>query len=545
MRNRAKIGIIQTTRIEDVLQTTLAAEQLKAENPEIELYLITRKQFAKPLEFYINKVFSKIFYLDLKDFVTHKQITLDEAVENIDSFFDEINSESLSLIVNLSFSKSSSYIACKIKASNRLGIYRNNKNQICIDDQWSQFVYSNVMNGTLNPFNLIDIFKFTLGAKETSFKGTHETSDKFVVHPFASHKKKMWSANYWVETIYKVLKENPETSVTIVGAQNELNDAEKIAESSSLKAYKDRIHLMIGESIEKVYQEVSSSRLLLCHESMVPHLAAINCIPTIVISLGVVRPNETTPYHNNVINLVPKRGCFPCTIQKACALLPCHKDISSHAVSMIGNSILKGTELNHDFFQKNIPAIQLDSFDIFYADFSQGFMHIKKLKESSTSEQEVMTVFYRIIWSYFLREQEIEDELPVINKQIKSVLFNHREGVGHLFELINFGMKFTNEIIKQINGINYSQNIVNENMIKLSEIDRLMQVTKSTYPLLQPIIDYFYVSKANTKGHGAKEVFENNLVLYYSLNNMCKVVYDLITSCIGDDNMDVHNKQEV
>jgi ADP-heptose:LPS heptosyltransferase len=544
MRNKAKIAIIQTTRIGDVIQTSIAANQLKKENPNVELILITRRKFAQGLEFLTKKTFDKIYYFDLKDFISNDS-SLDESVNKLDSFFDEINSNSLNLVVNFSFSKSSSYIASKIKAPNRLGLYRNKKNQVCIDDQWSQFVYSNVMNGDLNPYNLVDIFKFTLGAKETDLASHFTTEDHIVIHPFASHSKKMWSTNYWTEVVYKVLKANPEVSITIVGAKNDLVNATAIKESNSLKSFEGRIQLLIGESLEKVYKKVSSAKLLICHDSMVSHLAAINSVPTIVISLGVVRPNETTPYHNNVLNLVPRRSCFPCKIETSCALLPCHKDISVSAVSTIANGILENETLDQDFLIKRIPTLQLDSFDIYHADFNNGFMQLHKLKESTPTESEVMTSFYRIIWSYFLKEQEVVDDIPALNNNVMSVLYNHREGVSYLFELINFGMKFTNEIIKEINGINYSQENVSQSMNKLGEIDRLMQITKNTYPLLQPVIDYFYVAKANMSGHSAKDTFENNLILYYSLNNMCKVVYDLITSCIGNANMDDHKKQEV
>ena len=52
--NHTSIGIIQLTRIGDVIQTFQAAKQLKTENPQVELTLIARKEFAKGLEFLLE-----------------------------------------------------------------------------------------------------------------------------------------------------------------------------------------------------------------------------------------------------------------------------------------------------------------------------------------------------------------------------------------------------------------------------------------------------------------------------------------------------------
>ena len=57
----------------------------------------------------------------------------------------------------------------------------------------SQFIFSNVMNGTLNPFNLVDIYKNTVaGTKEIDVTNYQVPKNGVItIHPFASSKKKV------------------------------------------------------------------------------------------------------------------------------------------------------------------------------------------------------------------------------------------------------------------------------------------------------------------------------------------------------------------
>lgn len=531
------IALIQITRIGDVIQTCIAADQLKREQKDIELVLITRKKFGKGLEFLTKGLFKEVIYIDLKDYIKSKNDNLESVIDNFDtSFFHKLEKHRFDAVINLSFSKSSSYLCQLIKSSNKLGLTRNKQGQVAINDQWSQYVYANVQNGTLNTFNLVDIFKFMLGTKETVFKGCSEEGNNTIsIHPFASQKKKMWGNHKWVEFIYKFLKDNPDYTINLIGAESDAEQVSKMINSSTLTNFQERINTVVGESLEFVYQTINQSRLLVCHDSMASHLAAINTVPTIVLSLGVVRPNETTPYSNNVLNLVPKRSCFPCTIQTKCDLLPCHKDINHQLVSKLTSAILNGSEINAEFFSKEVSPFFMESVDIYASNFENGFMELSKINESSYTSQNMMETYYKIIWSYFFKEIEINTFIPTLSDTVKKDLYNNREGVKYLFELINFGLKFSNAIVNAAADINPDYNLINEYVAKLGEIDKLLTLTKNTYPQLQPVVDYFYVAKANVAGRNIKEISENSLLLYYSLNNMCKVLYDLISSTLKDE----------
>ena len=156
-----KVLVIQLTRIGDLIQTLQAARQLKAENPNISLGLVARRKFAKGIEFLLETVFDDLFLFDTKDFFIHQNFK--DSQKQVGSFIQEINEHNYELLINLSFTQASSYLATSINAHVKFGLNRNLRSEVVIDDKWSQFVYSNTMVHADSPFCLVDIYRYIMG----------------------------------------------------------------------------------------------------------------------------------------------------------------------------------------------------------------------------------------------------------------------------------------------------------------------------------------------------------------------------------------------
>ncbi|MCO4753016.1 MAG: glycosyltransferase family 9 protein [Bacteriovoracaceae bacterium] len=544
--NNTSIGIIQLTRIGDVIQTFQAAKQLKTENPQVELTLIARREFAKGLEFLLEQVFSHIVYIDIKDLIKTPQTSLSEARGTINDIVADLNKLEFDALINLSFSKSSGYFASMIQAKHKLGLTRTEQNQISIEDNWSQYVFSSVMNSELNPFNLVDIFKYIIGAKKFSPEYKEkQRENKIVIHPFASLKKKHWGVNKWVDLCYKLLKENPEQEIHIVGGKDDIKNAQTLSSSPALKEFSNRIINNVGQStIKQTYELLERAKILVCHDSMVSHLAAVSQTPTIVLSLGPVRPSETTPYHENVLNLAPKRKCFPCKIEESCDLLPCHKDISHQLTSQLVGAILKEETLDRKFFTEKISPFYLQNVAIYAPHFNEMGMELIDITESSQSVVDVFKTFYKIVWAFYFKEQDLNYSIPDLPKESLASLSEYAKGCSYIYELYGFGMKYSNEIIAQAQSKQPDVKVIQDNIAKMAEMDELCAITKQTFPLLKPVIDYFFVNKANAKGRDILEITQSNLLSFYDGQNMIKVIFDLIES-ITADSLNNQNVKEV
>ena len=125
------LAILQLTRFGDLIQTSQAIEELKKAHPEYRIILIARSQFARPLGFILNKLFDKTYYLDTKKIFQNSEIAgLKTSINGLNQFLSELSGESIKLLVNLSFSSSSSYLSSLIKAEIKIGSHYDFENKI-------------------------------------------------------------------------------------------------------------------------------------------------------------------------------------------------------------------------------------------------------------------------------------------------------------------------------------------------------------------------------------------------------------------------------
>lgn len=532
---RHKVLIIQLTRIGDLIQTLQAARQLKAENPNILLGLVARKKFANGIDFLLETVFDELYLFDTKDFFIKKDLT--SAKNEVHSFINIINKEKYDLTINLSFTKASAYLSSTLNASVKFGLQRNSRNEIVINDKWSQFVYSNTMNHAHTPFSLVDIYRYIMGVKETLVLDPDPDFDKraqnIVIHPFASQKKKKWGLSKWSELIYKLAKDNPHYHFHIVGAPEDVPEVKRLLGSPALLNLGNRLINAVGKSsIADVYQLLCNSKLFIGHDSMVSHLAAETLTPSIIISLGVVRPHETSPYSDKVINLAPRNNCFPCQIEKACDLLPCHGSINYQVVSTIAKGLLVGEVIDHSFLVNNLTPFHLNNLKVYNSSYQEDGLELFELTENYASLDEIFMSFYKVIWQYYLRGVERSIETPKVSKENAISLYEYIKGINYLYELYNFGIKYSNSIISNSESAKIDFKEIQDSISRIGEIDQLCSITKKTYPLLKGLVDYFYVNKANAQGESLIEISRSNLLNYYDAANLTTVLYDFIEKTI-------------
>ena len=514
--SRPTIGIIQMTRLGDLIQTAQAIETLKSTHPNYRVVLIARSQFARPLNFLLTKYFDQIYTLDTNTLFQDAQTQgLSKPLNGLNSFLNELKAEKFDVLINLSFSKSSSHLASVIPALHKVGSYHDHNNKVVMHDKWSQMLYSTVMRGALNPYSLVDLFKNIIGIKATeptrSVNASLPRANMIVVHPFASSERKAWKAEKWVEVIYKTLKENEKQTVTIVGAKNEMLKAQVITENPLLKQFSSRLLNVTGKtSLEELSQVVASAKLFVGHDSMVGHLAAINNTPSLTISLGNVRPHETTPYQKNAYNLAPRTKCFPCFPSDDCAYTQCHHDIPYQLVSNIIKQLSSGGEIDAEWIKSANSSFHLSSVNFYRSRFQNGYFTLDSLIDAHLDISDIFRTLYKITWSFVLSNVEDNHAFPKLTPSTHRDLLDAMTGLQHLFELSEFGQKYSRYILEEISSATPSIAKIKEFSKKIDEIDHLQSMVQKTSPYLAPIIDYFTVRKGNLFGDNIVKLTESS-----------------------------------
>lgn len=531
--NTVKIAIIQLTRIGDVLQTLKAVRQLKSEHTNLHLTLIARKKFAGGLVFLLETIFDEIVLIETKELVVNN---LSDSLNKQKILLNELRAKKFALAVNLSFNKSSGYLTTLINSQLTTGITRDTFNKIVINDKWSQYLFATTMKGTTNPFNLVDVFKYILGCKQ-SFPledfNHHLPKSYITIHPFASDRKKHWGANKWADIIHRLLKENPDHEVHIVGSKDDLTSAKSIAMNPVLAGVKEKVHLTINKDLIHVYELLTKSALFIGHDSMVSHMASETLTPSLIVSLGTVRPHETIPYQENVIALAPKTSCFPCTVQTSCDLLPCHGHIPHQAASTIGSLLLNKEDVTEEKLSKQLTPFQMNSMTVYKNTLFTENMETNQLSRDNDNVKESFRIFYKVLWHLYLNDLDIKVTPPRLSKDSLKVMAHYLDGVNYLYELYSFSVKYSNSILQELSNQKPNEELINKDIEKMNEIDHLCNITMTNYPLLADLINTLYVRKVNTSGNNLKEIIQEQLIIFCDGIHLTQALYSLIEKTVG------------
>lgn len=546
------ICIIQLARIGDLIQTYIAAKGIrqKSETQAFKLILIARKKYADPIKHLLNECFDEVITLDYNSMVvTNQDKKLNAITSSLNEWVKLINKHPIHAVVNLTFSKTSGYLSSLINCPFKLGVSYDKENRLVIPDHWSQFVYSNVLTGPLNPFSLVDIFSKVIGTKPLTppKKQKKENIQRIILHPFTSQEAKTWKPSKWSEVVFNLFKTTSIKEIKIVGSELERKRAEEILGSPLLARYKENIKNVAGKlNIEQLQGELEKADLFIGHDSMVGHLASLSGTQCVTVSLGTVRPVETAPYGDNNYVLAPLTNCYPCFPDQKCDHFKCHADIPYQAINTFLTNLISGNVRDKEVL-KNVSPFHTSKLQIYKSSLeSSGFFNLKPLIEHNLDVKQVFHKIYRIVWQFVLAETEETSDFPVISSATSSQLQNYQEGIKHLYQINEFGKKYSTYILQEVASPTPSIAKIKEYSKKIEDVDKLMLTIKEAYPLLSPVIDYFAVVKSNLEGENVVKLTENAYITYENSSIFCSVLNELIDKTISEHfaNNNQFNKRE-
>jgi len=391
------------------------------------------------------------------------------------------------------------------------------------------------MAGHYSPFNLVDIYRWIMGTKLTPINSSPDSSKKekkIIFHPFSSNTKKSWGHSKWSELLYNFLKTFSDYDVILVGSPSEQSMAKKILEHQILNNYSSKILNLVGKStIKQLFQEIKNAQLFVGHDSMCGHIASYVGTRSITISLGTVRPQETTPYGSGNINIVPKTACFPCFPTDKCDNYLCHKDISINKTIKVIADCLQG----HEIIDDSDPIINTSR--IFTTKIKEDFGQLCLPMTEVNTVNDLFKSYYMILWSYLLNEKEVNLKIPNLLKIDLDAVSFYQEGIEHLFELVSFAVTFSGQILKEAENKMPNVEKIQSYANKLVEVDQLANLLKGPYPELTPLINYFEVAKANVEGESILEVAQNTFVTNHSYKNSIQILFELMEKTMSSYNI--------
>lgn len=519
---QATLAILQINRTTDLINSLIAVQFFKQEHPNHRIILITRKEFSTPLNFLIKKYFDGVYEINSESLDRKfEEDQSDETLESIQQFLSSISHEKIDVLINLSFSKASSHLAGFIKASHKIGDYIDAQNRSAVNDKWSSMVTATVKQGPLNPYALVDLYKNIIGLKDTYLPKTREATKKIiVVHPFSSQTEKSWKADKWVEVIYKTLKDNPDYSIQLIGHKSNFLRSQLIVENPLLKQFSKRVFNLTSKAeYAQILDLLDEAQLFIGHESAISHLTSFAGLPTLILATAESRIHELTPYHHNSYVLVPRGED--------------NHEIPYQLATNLINSLIKEESVEVESFKSNNSSFHLSSVNFYKSNIVNGRQRLVNYTQDHQDTTEVFRNIYKVVWSFIINNVDEEIPFPALNPQSHEELLAAMVGLQHLFELSEFGKKYSRYILEDISSQTPNIETIKENSKKIDEIDELQKLVKKTSQYLSPLIDYHHIRKGNLAGENIVQLTENSYYAFEEVAHMASLLYELIENSVA------------
>jgi ADP-heptose:LPS heptosyltransferase len=312
-----RIIVLQLARLGDIIQTLPTIQGLKKKYPGSEITLIARETFSdaarlsphldRIVEFPTRRILGPVLAGGDKA----------EALDGLSRWLAEnlLSGGEYDLLINLTFSPASAYLATMIPARERRGLHRiaaNQGDQYVITDAWSQYFFAHVLGNTLNIIHLNDLFTRIAGAGEGAWPLELSESSGSAATPLedgklrvgiqltASRPEKTLEATAWAEICGEILATQPSVELVFFGSQGDLPAIETVLNLLEKALGPDaRGHCTIVAGTLLFHENTGWLRTCACiisPDTALVHLASACGTKVIEIAVGPVRPEETGPY---------------------------------------------------------------------------------------------------------------------------------------------------------------------------------------------------------------------------------------------------------
>lgn len=523
-----KALIINLTRMGDLIQTIGLVKSLTRKGYKVDFLCV--ESFSKILN-YVPEI-ENIIKINADNFLTNSSKNVFEKYLEIEEIINSLNQNNYSLLVNPIASIPSAYLSFIIKAKEKKGIVFTKNREQSIKSKWSAFHLANEHNSGDHGFNLVDIFggvgdckisknDYKINSKEKTDFGIRNNLPKIGFHIGASKSNKTWEKEKFKTVILELLKEKC-CNIILFGGYNELSLNPYFADVSS-NLFINRI----GKTgLDELISEISSLNLLVTNDTGPMHIAAIQKIPIIDVSLGPVSLWETSPYLEDCLIIEANIKCHPCKFSYICDHLSCHHLIQeSHLLEAIKYKLNLENNLSNN-----------QSVNFFQTKFDPaGYLHNVPLFKKNISEYDLFFELKRLIWLQSLDPNLENDFQEKYLEYIKKYYFFENINLDFtILAKINTDIKYLLEKLKDLKNINLNSE---------KEIDRIKQTWTDVKGIKErlfnannkkEIYDFFLFAKfreSSLNSLDIKNMISETMIIYELLHHQIKSLIKLLMRC--------------
>lgn len=318
--------VIQLARLGDTVQSLMALRAAKQLYPHLEIHFLVRENFASAAQRipWIEKVIT-FPTADILGPLIIGEKNQAEALSHLAQWITPLTKSPWDIVVNWSFSESSSFMNGLIPSKIKLGYTRKPDTSFVGADGWSHYVQGIVQGQIQQNIHLTDILTtqlltalqihvgdpipagdsavtsksfFSLSLTPHSIANLiRDRSRKWLsIQVGAGDEAKAWSPEKWAQFINLLTRHHPEYQFFLLGGLKDIPKANEILRSI---LQKDAVTSIVGEANFDLWTSViGRSQWLFSADTAAIHLASVLGTRVFNLSIGPVRFRETGPYGN-------------------------------------------------------------------------------------------------------------------------------------------------------------------------------------------------------------------------------------------------------
>ncbi len=354
LQRPVRLLIIQMTRLGDTLQSLMALRAAKQLYPHLEIHFLARERFASAakrvpwLESVITFPSEKVLGPLMQGKATER-----EALQELARWVSPLVRQPWDMIINWSYSESSSFLTGLLPAKVKLGYSRSiertpagTQSHLSSPDGWSHYIQAVVQGGIPQNIHLTDILTTQLltalqihyGDPANNGDAPVTSKSFFTLNPHtfadndlgprwrdrtkkwigiqlgAGQAEKTWDPENWAGLACKILDQHPEYGVILLGGKEEKDRGTRMLSAMVRLGYDPQAVIsLVGRSDFDLWASVVSR----CHwvfstDTAAVHLASVLGTRVLNISVGPVRWAETGPYGNGHYIVAAGEDCPAC-----------------------------------------------------------------------------------------------------------------------------------------------------------------------------------------------------------------------------------------
>ncbi|MBU1708003.1 glycosyltransferase family 9 protein [bacterium] len=417
------IGVLNFTRMGDLIQCGPLLERLRHSSPESKLTLIVLENFAETAR--RLPMVDDVISFPLDRFIPRldqRRISLADLFVELDDFAGLLRTQRFTHFYNLAHTPLSAALTWLVHAPQTFGMTYDSSGHILVTHSWINYYFYVTLNRTYNPFNLVEMYLPIADANESqpslSFRVSPEdeneashllqhvdknTAPLIAFQMGAADTRRQWLVESFAALAGQLIKKH-DARIVVLGT----NDDKILSRKLCSLVDSDSILDLTGKtSLGSLAAVLKHCRVLVSNDTGTIHLAAAVKTRTVGIYLGPACAKDTAPYGDGHLLLEPQIRCAPCAYRSQCVNHVCHYVVHTADVAQAVRLQIKG-ETNSPLMKYDHSQLKIHRTQVTH----DGALRLIPLIKLPLTRNTFFYSFYRVFWPLLLENLQSHVSLP-------------------------------------------------------------------------------------------------------------------------------------